>query len=438
MIRASVFIVSLLAPLSACGTLDWFDSEDPPLPGERIAVRQTASTGLTAEARGVQVVLPAPVANADWPQSGGSAQRNIGHVAAPQTLNRVWNSKAGSGSGSSSRIVSSPIVAGGRAYTLDAGATVSAFDAGSGGLLWSINLTPENENTIDGFGGGLAYAAERVYVSNGFGRLTALSAVNGETLWETPLGAPSRAAPAVEGNRVFAVTRNNRIVAVDATSGEVLWTEQGLDQSAGMLGGAAPAAVGPAVVAPFSSGELNAYAADTGRTGWVDDLTSTRGGTALGALNDVAGDPVISDGVVYAASQSGKLVAVDLRSGERVWTRDVGGTQTPYVAGPYLFFVSGQGDLAALQKDTGDVIWSVPLGAYRDANREEPIIWAGPVAAGGRLLLVSDLGRLVSIDPTNGGVVAEFDLPGGATNAPVVANGTVYVLTDDAELVAYR
>lgn len=436
--RAFALMIACALSLGACGTLDWFEDDEPPLPGERIAVRKTASASLTVDAAGAQVALPAPVANTEWPQPGGSAQRDIGHVAAPTSLTQVWSVNAGAGSGSNGRIVSSPIVGGGRVFALDAGATVSAFDAGSGGILWSDNLTPENENTIDGFGGGLAYAAERVYVSNGFGRLTALSAATGERLWEAPLGAPSRAAPVVAGNRVFAVTRDNRIVAVNASSGEVIWTEQGLEQAAGMLGGAAPAATDEAVIAPFSSGELNAYLAPNGRPVWVDDLTSSRGGTGLAVLNDVAGDPVISDGVVYAASQSGRLVAVDLRSGDRVWTRDVGGTQQPYVAGPYVFFVSGSGQLAAIQKDTGDVIWAVPLGEYRDEAREEPIIWAGPVAAGGRLLLVSDLGTLVSIDPSNGSVVAEYDLPGGATTAPVVANGTVYVLTDDARLVAFR
>ena len=193
------------------------------------------------------------------------------------------------------------------------------------------------------------------------------------------------------------------------------------------------------MVAPFSSGELNAYLVTNGRPIWVDDLTSARGSTGLAVLNNVAGDPVISEGVVYAASQSGRLVAVDLRSGDRVWTRNIGGVQPPYVAGPYLFFVSGQGDLIAMLKTSGKVIWNRPLGAYRDPeDREEPIIWAGPIAAGGRLLLPSDYGRMVVIDPANGGVVSEIDLPGGASNPPIAAGGTVYVLTDDATLAAYR
>ncbi len=431
--------VSLLS-LSACGALDFFGSDEVPLSGTRIPVR-TAETqsAIRVTAADMRIALPAPSANADWPQLNGNASRSLGHVAAGTSLNQVWSASIGSGNGSSARIVSPPVVAGGRVYAMDAAASVAALETGSGGRVWSTDLTPEGENSIDGFGGGVAHDGDRVYATTGFGQLHALSAASGEIIWTAPLGAPSRAAPAVAAGRVFAVTRDNRIIAVDAGSGRVVWSEQALDQVAGILGGAAPAATDRVVVAPFSSGELNAYSADSGRIGWVDDLTGTRGSTGLAALNDVTGDPVIVDGAVYAASQSGRLVAVDLRSGERLWTRDIGGLQPPYVAGEFLFIVSGEGTLVALERSSGDVIWTTELGAFQDPEeREDAITWAGPVAAGGRLLLVSDLGRLVSVDPTNGAVVSETNLPSGASNAPVVAGGTVYVLTDGGTLAAYR
>lgn len=426
--------------LSGCGALDFFSDDEIPLSGTRIAVRSAESANtLKVDAADGSISIPAPIANADWPQLNGSSSRTIGHVAAGESLSRLWSIGIGAGSSSSGRIVSPPIAAGDRVFTLDAGATVSAVDASSGTRVWNVDLTPEGENTIDGFGGGLAHSGDRVYVSNGFGELNALSASSGEVIWTTSLGAPSRAAPAVVGGRVFAVTRDNRIIAVDADSGETLWSEQALDQVAGILGGAAPVASEQLVVAPFSSGELNAYAAGSGRLGWADDLTGSRGSTGLAVLNDVTGDPVISDGVVYAASQSGRFVAVDVRSGERLWTRNLGGVQPPFIAGDTIFFVSGSGMLVAMQKDSGAVIWTTELGAYRDPDRrEDAITWAGPILAGGRLLLTSDLGQLISVNPSNGSRSGEFDLSGGATNAPIVAGGTVFVLTDGGNLVAYR
>ena len=432
--------------LSACDTVQSldpfgvFEEDEVLLSGTRLAVAgSSARDTIQVDAAGTRVVIPSPVSNAEWAQLNGGASRDIGHVAAGDALSLAWSRDVGSGNGTGSRIVSPPIAAAGRVYTLDAGATVAAHDASTGSPVWSVDLTPDGENTVDGFGGGLAYEAGQVYVSNGFGQLNALSADTGEVVWTAPLGAPSRAAPAVVDGRVFAVTRDNRVISVDASSGEVDWTEQGLDQTAGILGGAAPAANGQVVIAPFSSGELTAYAVGSGRLGWADDLTSSRGTTGLAALNDVSGDPVISDGIVYAASQSGRFVAVEVRSGERLWTQSIGGIQPPYVAGDTIFFVSGQGTLVAMQKDDGKVIWVTELGAFRDPDdREDAITWAGPILAGGNLLLTSDLGKLISVNPADGALIREVDLPDGATNGPIAAGGTVYVLTDDATLAAYR
>ena len=434
------FSAASILVMSGCGALDLFSDDEVPLSGTRVSVRG-AETGssISPSASGTVVSLPGPQSNADWPQLNGNASRTLGHVAAGTALSRIWAVDVGAGGSKSARIVSSPVAAGGRVFALDAGATVSAIDGSSGARIWTVDLTPDGENTIDGFGGGVAFDSGYVFVSNGFGDLHALDAAGGEIRWTAELGAPSRAAPVVSGGRVFAVTRDNQIVAADSNTGEILWREQGLEQVAGILGGAAPAATDSIVVAPFSSGELNAYVAKSGRLGWIDDLTGSRGSTGLAVLNDVSGDPVISDGTVYAASQSGRFVAVDARSGERLWTRNIGGVQPPYIAGETVFLVSGEGTLVAVQKSSGDVIWVAELGAYRDPDdREDPIIWAGPVLAGGNLLLTSNLGQLVSVNPSDGSVSGRVDLPGSATNAPIIAGGTVYVLTDDAILAAYR
>ena len=434
--RTSVLALCCTIFLSGCSALDFFSEDEVRLPGERIAVRQASAEADDVRV-GTAVRLPPAIANADWAQFNGNAAHAIGHVAAAGTLQQAWSVSVGSRRGG--RIVSPPVVAGGRVYAMDTAATVSAHDAGSGARVWSVDLTPASENSIDGFGGGLAADGGRLYVTSGFGFLVALDAASGAEVWRGALGAPSRAAPVIVGGRVFAVTRENRLFAFDAATGALAWDERGLEQTAGILGGAGPAATDRFVVSPYSSGELTAYLTASGRPIWEEDLTGIRGSGGIAALNDVAGDPVIADGTVYAASQSGRLVAIGLSDGDRLWTRNFGGAQAPYVAGNALFFVDDGGDLHALDRATGGTVWRSALGAYEDPeDRDDPIVWAGPVAAGGRLLLVSSNGRLLSIDPSSGQLVAEAGLPGGASVPPVVAGGTVFVLTDSATLVALR
>ena len=144
-----------LLVLSGCGALDIFSDDEVPLSGTRVSVRAATDTqSIANDATGVAVSIPAAQANADWPQINGNAARTIGHVAAGASLSRAWAVDVGDGGSSSARIVSTPVVAEGRVFALDAGATVSAHDAGSGAGIWSVDLTPDGENTIDGFGGG--------------------------------------------------------------------------------------------------------------------------------------------------------------------------------------------------------------------------------------------------------------------------------------------
>ncbi len=434
-LRTGLLGLCCTALLGGCSSFNFFEDDEVRLPGERIPVR-TSTAEVPVAADSVAIVLPAAVTNSDWPQFNGNSTHSIGHVAAG-SLQQVW--RVSVGSGSAGRIVSPPIVFSGRVYAMDTASTVSAHDAGTGAPVWSVDLTPESENAIDGFGGGLAAEDGRVYASSGFGLLTALDAASGAEIWTGALRAPSRAAPSIAGGRIFVVTRENRTFAFNAATGEAGWNRQGLEQAAGILGGAGPAATDRVVIAPYSSGELTAYLAASGRPIWEEDLTGIRGAGGLAALNDVAGDPVISDGVVYAASQSGRLAAIDLRNGDRLWTRNVGGAQAPYVVGNAVFFVDDSGVLHAFDRDTGDTAWQVPLGEFEDPeDREDAIVWAGPIAAGNRLLLTSSTGRLIAVDPTSGQIVAEAALPEGSSVPPVVANGTIYVLTDDASLIAFR
>src|SRR5690606_4755356 len=139
------------------------------------------------------------------------------------------------------------------------------------------------------------------------------------------VSAPVRAAPTVEGGRVFVVGIDNQLTALDARTGEVLWTHAGIIEDAGLLGGASPAAEAGVVIAPYSSGEIFALRAETGRQLWSDSLAAIRRVGALASLADIRGLPVIDRDIVVATSHSGRTAGIDLRTGARIWEQDIGG-----------------------------------------------------------------------------------------------------------------
>ena len=193
------------------------------------------------------------------------------------------------------------------------------------------------------------------------------------------------------------------------------------------------------LVAPFSSGELVALRIDNGRQLWNESLIGRRGEMrAFGNLADIRGRPVIDRGLVLAIGSGGLMVAIELRTGQRLWERNIGGNQTPWTAGRFVFAVTGTADVIAMERATGQVKWVTPLTQYEDEKRRRPVLWAGPVLASDRLLIAGSTGELLALSPYTGEVLGKLLIGSPVRLGPVVANRTIYVLTDTGRLIALR
>lgn len=433
-IRRALLGWAVLAGLSGCGIF----SDEERLEGDRLPVRQAV-----AQASADAVItrqLPPAAGQPGWSQTGGNAAHNSGHLSASLGFTQIWSADAGTGSSSESVITSAPVVGGGRVFALDAAAQVSAFDANSGSVAWRTELAPnDDEDGDEGFGGGLALSGDRLIVTTGFGEVLALSAASGEILWRMGFGAPFRSGPAVDGGLIVAVTRGSQAFGLSLADGQVLWRAQGVTADAAYLGGASPAIGGGGAVIPFSSGELLAVEARTGRRFWGAVITGGRRGLARAAITDLTGDPVILGPLVISANQSGRTAALETRTGRRVWTRALGSTAPIWAAGDSLWLMSDTAELMRLDAATGQTLWRQALPAFEDEeDREDPITYSGPVLVSGQVILTDSLGNIWSADATTGtgGIAAE--LPDGSITGPVVAGGLVFVLDDEGGLHAFR
>jgi outer membrane protein assembly factor BamB len=439
--RARTLAFCCLFALGGCG--GFFDflgtREPPPLPGTRIAVLLSEQSA-TADPRiaDLSVRLPRPIENQSWPLQGGFANHAMQHLALGDAPAEAWDVGIGADADDDAPILSGPVVANGRVYAMDADAKVTAFDEITGSRVWERNISPDEED--DGnWGGGVAYENGKVFAATGFAEVVALDAATGKIVWRQSVSGPMRAAPTVFEGRLFAVTKDNRTFALDAETGAVQWSHSGIEEVAGLLGAASPAVEGDTVVVAYSSGEIFALRVENGRELWSDNLAAIRRADAVSALADIIGRPVIDRGRVYAISHSGRMVAIDAVSGRRVWEASLGGTNQPWVAGDFVFVLTNNAEVAAMTARDGLVRWITPIELYEDPEDKTGLIdWTGPVLAGDRLIVAGSNGKALTLSPYTGEIIGEIDLPGNAAIAPAISGKTLYMLTDEARLVAFR
>ena len=431
---------ALLAPLAlgGCGLWDdWFGTHKTPLPGKREAISTDRGT-LKVDEGVPKVELPSAVSNVAWPQAGGNPAHFMGHLAAGQRLGEAWSANIGAGGGYRRKIMAQPVVADGIVYVMDSDAVVSAFEIAGGRRVWRFD-TRKDEDDSTNVGGGLAVDQGTLYTVNGLAELVALDAAKGTVRWRSNFGAPTRSAPTVVEGRLFVTTIQDRMLALATDDGRQLWSYQAANPTTSLLGRPAPAYTDGLVVGGFGSGELATLHAESGTPVWTDTLTASVGSRGLVDVSAVRGLPVVSDGRVYAISVGGLAVAIDLPSGRRLWEREVAGEDSPWAAGSWLFIVSLEQQMAALNRDDGRVAWVTDLPRWKDAEKQkDPITWFGPLLAGDRLVVAGTNDQALAVSPYTGAILGQQELSGAASLGPIVAGGTVFVVTDDGRLLALR
>ncbi|HEX2941202.1 MAG TPA: PQQ-binding-like beta-propeller repeat protein [Rhodopila sp.] len=431
----------LLAPfgLAGCGLFDdWFTTKKTPLPGKREAL-YVDRRALVVDKGAPKVVLPPAVHNAAWPQAAGNPAHLMGHLAANDRLNEVWKVDIGSGGGRRQVLTAQPVVLNNVVFTMDSDARVTAFALADGKRLWRADTKPKDVDNTN-VGGGLGADGTTLYATNGLSQLVAMDVANGKVKWRKDIGVPARSAPTIVDGRVFLLTITDQLLAFAAEDGRSLWKFQATEPVTSMLGQPAPAYYGGLVVAGFGSGELAALRADSGNVVWTDGLGASQSRATVPDLLSIRGAPVVVNGLVYAISMGGLLICDDVPTGRRVWERQVAGEDTPYVAGDWMFVLSAEQQVAAITIAEGQVGWVTPLPRWENPEkRKNTLTWYGPVLVGDRLIVTGTSKDALSISPYTGEILGHLELSEApAPFAPVVADGTVLVLTNNARLIALR
>lgn len=433
--------IGLLTALSACSErevilegerLDTRAPLDEAVPGADVAQDGTEDTARP-------ITLAAATNLPSWPMRSATMRNAVPHLALSNAPAELWRTDIGRGNSRRHRITADPVAAEGRIFTLDARATLTAVGT-DGGVLWRADMSPDFNRGGAVSGGGLAVVDGVLYATTGYGELIALDPATGAVRWRQRLAA-GVTSPTVTDDSVYVVSRDNQAWSINPENGRIRWQLPAAPATAVLSGGSAPALSDTLVVFPFGSGELVATLRQSGVRVWGTTVAGERQGVAYNSLNDITGDPVIVGNRLYAGNQSGRVVALETASGDRIWTARDGAYSPILPAGDSVFFVSDRNELIRLDADTGERIWGTELPLFqnrRERRRQAVFAHYGPILAGGRLVVASSDGDIRFFDPESGEQTGTLPIRGGAAAHPIVVNETLYVVSESGQLHAYR
>ncbi|MBL8638879.1 MAG: PQQ-binding-like beta-propeller repeat protein [Alphaproteobacteria bacterium] len=447
----SFCVAGCVAGLTLSGCSLFKKDEKVPLAGQRISVLQMQADVESVNAMESEKIFapPTPLILVDWPQSGVMPAHNPQNLALPSLhesgaqhaqLKRIWDTDIGQGASKALPLLPQPVIVGGRIFALDTDNEVSAYDAANGKKIWDRNIRPKNEKE-DVIAGGLAASPTAVFITTGYREMVALNPADGKILWKVRLTSPARAAPTIDGNNLYVMTVDNRLVSLDATDGHLKWEYEGSEETASLVGAASPAASSEIVLAAFSNGDLTALRVENGSVAWSYSLLSLagRGGMGSSTMPDAAGAPVIDQNLVLGASYGGRVAALDYRSGQTVWQKEVGSGKSLWVSGTRVFMIGASAELIAIGRESGSVLWSLPLDQLSThEHARNSLLWQGPVMAEGKLILASPDGVLHFVSAENGQKLGEIETGEKLASAPMIAGGTLYLLAEDGTLSAWK
>ncbi|AUV00173.1 outer membrane protein assembly factor BamB [Phytobacter ursingii] len=343
----------------------------------------------------------------------------------------AWSTSVGSGIGDFHSNLH-PALDSGVVYAADRHGTVKAVSASDGKEVWSVNLAEKSgwfSSSPALLSGGVTVAGGHVYVGSEKAKVYALNTNDGSEAWKTNVAGEALSRPVVSDGLVLIHTSNGQLQALNESDGAVKWTVNLDMPSLSLRGESAPATAYGAAIVGGDNGRVSAVLMQQGQMIWQQRISQATGPTEIDRLSDVDTTPVIVNGVVYALAYNGNLTALDLRSGQIMWKRELGSVSNFVVDGNRIYMIDQNDRVLALTTDGGVTLWTQSDLLHR--NLTAPALYNGYIVTG------DSEGYMHWINVEDGRFVAQQKVDGsGFLTDPVAADGKLLIQAKDGTLYA--
>jgi len=275
--------------------------------------------------------------------------KSLERVENSLNINRIWSIKISHGAGEN-YLRLEPVFDGDIIYTADYTGMVYAYDRKKRDEVWSSNLDAPGSSA-------LLKADNYLYAGTSEGQVVALSASDGKELWRTQLNSEILATPVVSKGIIIARCVNGEIVALRQDSGKQIWKIEERTPPLTLRGNSTPVIYNDLVIVAFDNGKLKAFTLRNGKQIWEAAIAVPRGRSDLERIVDLDTTPVIVGDVIYSVAYQGNIAAIQPASGQVLWQREID-SFTDLAADLYrLYIVDSTGMVWALDRANGATLW---------------------------------------------------------------------------------
>ncbi|SDD47760.1 outer membrane protein assembly factor BamB [Aquimonas voraii] len=339
-------------------------------------------------------------------------------------IERAWSRSMGEGEGSMG-LRQRPVAGEGKLYFGNVEGEVTALDVQTGRELWSQEFEGLRFAGPPGFGEGT------LLMTTLDGVVLALNPDTGAERWRADVTSEVIAQPTI--GRGLAVVRANdgRLFAFSITDGTRRWVFDRALPSLTLRGNSPPLIVDTALFVGYDDGSVVALRVENGSPVWEQPVSVGEGRTDLDRMSDVDGEIAFRDGLLFAGSYRGQVVAFEALNARPLWNREMSVYGGVVLAGEAVLVADDRGNLWSLDQRTGSAIWKQDALAHRWLTT--PAYHAGYAAAGdieGYVHWMSmEDGRFL-------GRARHGKKP--LRGSPIVVDDLLIVTSTDGEIAAFR
>ncbi len=334
----------------------------------------------------------------------------------------LWTVRTGAGS-DEPFVRLHPALSDGKIFTADGKGQLSAWDAGSGKPLWTV----DSDVAI---AGGIGASKDLVVIGTHDAKVLAFSAADGRRLWQAVVSSEVLSAPGVGSDTVAVHTVDSRLFGLEAASGKRRWVYERSAPVLSLRGNSSPLLIDNRVIIGLDNGKLVALNAASGKLVWEASVAVPSGRSELDRMVDIDADPQLHNGYIYAVSFQGRIAAVAAESGRIEWARAMSAFAGLSVDEDQLYVTDEQSQVFALAQSNGASVWK------QDKLRGRRL--TAPVVFGDYVVVADFEGYVHWLSRSDGQFVARVRTDDAAVHvAPVAAQDRLYVLNKDGHLTAY-